>query len=346
MKPGRLRAIFIVLSFAIVALPFVVVHGAGGRIEGRVTDPRGAVVSGAIVTVTDPASNKTFSALTDDQGRYKVEGLKAGTYVVNIAARGFNAAHREDVKVTEGATATFDARLEIAAVEAQVNVATNAKANTDPTYQELRQIGKNPQDFGGPFATVTNLVLARDAATFTLRSGEIYFDAPVAGRTTAAVFIGDGELTLVPPTPVEKHSLAIFVEDEKLTEPFTHLVIRFTDKTFDEIKASASAKMGTGGPQAEKARDLYRANQQLLRKELRNNGELRALGDLYAPGRPGYFNAYIAEAQQTSLSTRSTRHSQRIAGGSRTRKLWRRRRWHLDRISFGGRVRERHGLKL
>ena len=301
MKSRKLKAIILVLSFAFVALPFVVAHSAGGRIEGRVTDPKGAVVSGATVTVTDPASNKTFSALTDDQGRYKIESLKAGTYIVIISARGFVNARREDVKVAEGGTATFDARLEIAALEASVNVATNTKANSDTVYQQLRQIGKNPQDFGGPFATVTNLVLTRDAAVFTLRSGELYFGAPVEGRITAAVFIGDGELTLVPPTPIEKRSLAIFVDDEKLAEPFAHLVIRFTDKTFEETKASASAKMSTGGPQAEKARDLYRANQQLLRKELRNNAELRVLSDLYAPQRPGYFTAYIAGARHSKL---------------------------------------------
>src|SRR5229473_8374764 len=152
MKSGKLKTILIVLSFAIVALPFVVAHGAGGRIEGKVTDPKGAVVSGATVTVTDPVSNQTFSALTDDQGRYKIEGLKAGTYTVTISAKGFTNARREDVTVAEGAVATFDARLEIAAIEAAVNVASSAKANSDSVYQQLRQIGKNPQDFGGPFA--------------------------------------------------------------------------------------------------------------------------------------------------------------------------------------------------
>src|SRR5437879_3820499 len=107
MKSGKLKAIILVLSFAFVALPFVVAHGAGGRIEGQVTDPKGAVVSGAAVTVTDPVSKQTFSGVTDDQGRYKVEGLKAGAYTVTISAKGFTNARREDVKVAEGGTATF-----------------------------------------------------------------------------------------------------------------------------------------------------------------------------------------------------------------------------------------------
>jgi len=171
MKSGKLKAIVLVLSFVFAALPLVVAHGAGGRIEGKVTDPKGAVVSGATVTVTDPVSKQTFNAVTDDQGRYKIEGLKAGAYTVTISAKGFANVRREDVTVAEGAVATFDAALEIAPVETAVNIISGPKANSDRAYQQLRLIGKNAPDLGGPFATVTNLVLTRDAAVFTLRSG-------------------------------------------------------------------------------------------------------------------------------------------------------------------------------
>src|SRR5205085_8787985 len=58
-------------------------------------------------------------------------------------------------------------------------------------------------------------------------------------------------------------------------------------------KASTQAWMGTGGPQAEHARALYRDNESLLRKTLRRNYELRALVDLDNPNRPGFFTAFI-----------------------------------------------------
>src|SRR5260221_5170176 len=294
MKQINLKLIVISLSLAFLALPLVVAHSAGGRIEGKVTNPNGAVVVGAIVTVAGPAGDQTLTAVTDGDGRYKIEGLKAGIYTVTISARGFGNARREDVKVEEGAVATFDARLEIAPIESSVNVpAPGVKANTDPVYQQLRQLGKTNTDFGGTFATVSNLLLTRDAATFTLHNGEVYFSSPIEGRVTGAVFVGDGEMVLDPPTAVEKHTLSLFIDGERLTEQFTHLVIRFTDKTLDEIKSSPNAKMGTGGPQASKARDLYRGNQQLLRKELHANGELRTHADLYWPQRPGYFDAFI-----------------------------------------------------
>jgi Carboxypeptidase regulatory-like domain/Peptidase family M1 domain len=301
MRKIMFRITLIVLALAAAALPLTIVHGAGGRIEGRVTDPKGAVIVGATITVTDPTTNQTQTATTDQQGHYKVEGLNAGSYIVTVFAKGFNEARIQSVNVTEGRVATADVKLEIAPVQATVPVEAGAKANSDPMYLQLRQIGKDAQDFGGPFATVNNLVLQRDAATFTLRTGEVYFSAPIEGRVTTAVFIGDGEISLVPPTDIEKHSLSLFIDEEKLTEPIGSLVIRFTDKTFDEIKASASVKMGANGPQAEKARDLYRSNQQLLRKELHSNAEIRTLSDIYAPQRPGYFTAFIGGKKHSKL---------------------------------------------
>jgi hypothetical protein len=292
MNNSRIKIGLMAVCLALLAMPTMIVHSAGGRIEGRVTDPKGAVVVGATVTVTDPATDQKLTATTDTQGRFKIEGLSAGAYTITISAPGFGETRREMVKVTDGAVTPFDIKLEIATVEAAVTV-TNVKANSDPVYQQLRQTSRSEGDFGGPFATVNNLVLKRDAAVFTLRSGEMYFAPPIEGRVTAAVFIGEGELTLTPPTKIEKHTMSLFIEQEQLIEPFTRLIIRFTDKTFDEIKGSANATMGTGGSQAARVRELYRDNQQLLRKQLRDNVDIRTLADLYGPQRPGYFTSFI-----------------------------------------------------
>src|SRR5262245_13154838 len=299
MRQQNARRWILVLCAGLLTAPFVRAYGADGRLDGKVTDQKGAVVSGAKIVATDAVTGQTFTGTTDNQGRYTVN-LAPGTYTVVVSAPGFSDSRHEGVKVADGAVAAFDVKLEVAQVEATVTVAT-VKGNTDPIYQELRKQGKSDNEFAGPFATVSKLVLKRVVAVFTLKSGDIYFAAPVANRVTAAVFVGDGELTLTPPTPIEKHSLAIFTNNEALSEPFSRLVIRFTDKTFDEIKASANAKMGTAGAQASRARDLYRDNQTLLRKELRDNRELRTLTDIYAPQRPGYFNAFIGGKRHEKL---------------------------------------------
>ena len=288
----RTTVIVLVLTFVVSLLSLPIVHGAGGRIEGRVTDPKGAIVVGATVTATDSVTNQTFTAITDQQGRYRLQGLPAGAYSVAISAVGFSDAHSDDVKVEEGGVATLDVKLEIAPVEATVTV-TTVKANSDSLYQQLRQQAKTDADFGGPFATVNNLIIKRDAATFTLKSGEIYFTPAVHDRTLGAIFFGEGELTLTPPTEIEKHTLSLFTKEQSITEGFGKLVLHFTDKTFDEIKSSPQVKMGTNGAQASRAQDAYHENQTLLRRTLRRNVELRKLVDLYNPQRPGFFTAFI-----------------------------------------------------
>ena len=302
MKNKRSPRVLIVISTLLFVLPLITVHGAGGRIEGKITDPKGAVVVGAAVTVTETTTNQTYTAVTDKQGQFKVEGLLPGTYTVTVSAQGFSEAHSLDVvKIEEGAVATVDLKLELAPVEATVTVTTGEKANTDPTYHKLRDAGRAQGDFGGPYATVNNVVLKRDAATFTLTSGEIYFAPPIDDREVGAVFIGQGQIALTPPTEIEKHNLSLFTNETSIKEDFDRLVLRFTDKTFEEIKASPQAKMATGGPQAEHARDLYRDNESLLRKTLRRNYELRTLVDLDNPNRPGFFTAFINGRRYSKL---------------------------------------------
>jgi hypothetical protein len=115
----------------------------------------------------------------------------------------------------------------------------------------------------------------------------------VDGRVTGAVFVGEGELSLTPPVEHERRSLALFTGEPTINEKFTKLALRFTDKSYEEIKASPQARMATGGPQAARAREIYGDNLYLLRKQMRTNMELRALVDLYTPERPGFFVAFI-----------------------------------------------------
>jgi Carboxypeptidase regulatory-like domain/Peptidase family M1 domain len=265
---------------------------AGGEVAGTVTDPKGAVVAGATVTVLDPLTNVAVaSATTDAQGKFRVPGLPPGSYAVVVRAEGFNEARRAALKVEEGKTAAADFRLEVSLSRESVTVtaAGSLKPNTDPVYTQLRAQSRE----AGPSFAVNNLVLKRDAATFTLRAGELYFMPPVEGRAVAAVFIGEGELQLAPPELRERRSLKLFTGSETLAEPFTELVLRFSDQTLEEVKASPAASPGAGG-QAARALELFRANQSLARRQMRRNLELRALVDLLSPSqRPGFFSAFV-----------------------------------------------------
>ncbi len=178
---------------------------------------------------------------------------------------------------------------------------TATKANIDPVYTELRKLSESPNAFSGEYASVNNLVLKRDAATFTLRSGEIYFLAPAQGKTTGAVFIGDGEMSLTPPVDAEKKMLKFFIESPELKEQFSQLVIFFTDETFDEAKKSANVKLSTAGAQSARARDAFREKETILRNTFRYNMTTRILIDAYAPPRPGFFTTFIEGKKYSKL---------------------------------------------
>src|SRR2546422_516051 len=69
----------------------------------------------------------------------------------------------------------------------------------DPVYTQLR----SPK-LSGETAAVNGLTIQRDAGTFVFNRGDFYFTEPVQGKVVAAVFIGDGEFRMEPPTSVEK----------------------------------------------------------------------------------------------------------------------------------------------
>jgi hypothetical protein len=286
------RLVVFMLALAFLLTPSVNASArAGGEVAGTVTDPKGAVIAGASVVVFDPVSNLSVAnATTDAQGKYRITDLPAGTYAVIVTASGFREARQPQVRVDEGKRVSADFKLEIALAETSVTVtATGLKPNSDPVYTKLRVQPKEP----GPAFAVSNLVLKRDAAVFTLKSGEIYFMPPVEGREIAAVFLGDGEMTLTPPEQRERDSMKLFTDSETLTEGFTELVLRFTDKTFEEVKASPAASAGAGA-QVAHALDLFHANQTLARRQLKRNLDLRALVDLHSTSqRPGFFTAFI-----------------------------------------------------
>src|SRR6267143_6846702 len=87
---------------------------------------------------------------------------------------------------------------------------SSSGANTDPTYQQLRNIG-----LSGEAVSVNGFALKRDAGTFHLRSGVVCFVAPVQGKVTGAVFVGDGNFVLDPPSPAERSMLKLLSKEDE-----------------------------------------------------------------------------------------------------------------------------------
>jgi hypothetical protein len=154
--------------------------------------------------------------------------------------------------------------------------------NSDAEYQQLRTIS-----LSGESLTVDGLTLKRDAATLQLNSGTICFVKPVNGKVTGAVFVGQGRLLLDPPVPSEQASLSVLTKEKEYSESYEHMVLRFTDGTYDELKRSA--KPASGGCDAE----LLHNSQKAMRKELHYNLDARILQDVLSPEPGGLFVAFV-----------------------------------------------------
>src|SRR5512146_1835779 len=70
-----------------------------GLITGVVTDPTGAVVANATVTVTNIGTGQTRTASTDTSGTYTVPDLTPGKYQVSVKTTSFKEALARDVDV-------------------------------------------------------------------------------------------------------------------------------------------------------------------------------------------------------------------------------------------------------
>jgi len=108
-------------------------------------------------------------------------------------------------------------------------------------YDEVRAL--EPRSDG--IARVTNLVLARDVARFTLRSGTLYRLSTVGGRTVGVVFSGEGTFSFSPPGRIEQDRLARFEKTPTLDAPFTELVLLFADTTLAELERQLTFGPGT-----------------------------------------------------------------------------------------------------
>jgi hypothetical protein len=83
-----------------------------GQISGVVTDPSGASVPGASVTVRDIDRGVDRNLTTDSAGQYSAPSLTPGTYSVRVSAAGFNPVERRDITVGVGQQVRIDVALQ------------------------------------------------------------------------------------------------------------------------------------------------------------------------------------------------------------------------------------------
>jgi Carboxypeptidase regulatory-like domain len=175
-----------ILAFALVllTLPFTTfAQTSRGSVSGVVTDPTGAVISGATVVLTNTATTVSRSTVTNDEGLYRFDAVDLGTYLVKFTAPNFGAVVKSNVVVSANLTSTVDAQLAPGTQELSVDVTAESGAliqtdapvrggNIDATrITELPIAGRNPVAFALTLPGVSTNRFAFGVGTFSVNGG-------------------------------------------------------------------------------------------------------------------------------------------------------------------------------
>ncbi|HLA94225.1 MAG TPA: carboxypeptidase-like regulatory domain-containing protein, partial [Pyrinomonadaceae bacterium] len=148
-----------------------------GTVAGSVTDPNGAAVPGATVTVKNTETNIANTVTANDSGSYTVPFLIPGVYTVSATGSGFKTSTREKVQIKVDDRLTVDFQLEIG-TSAEVNIVADTELLDRGTVSigtsiSQRQIEELPLAEGAPYTLATQ-------APGIVYTGDPNFQGPTA----------------------------------------------------------------------------------------------------------------------------------------------------------------------
>lgn len=127
MNFTRYMAVLLAVAVSVGCAQSLLAQGTDlGTIRGTVTDPSGAVIPNASVTIADVATNTLRHTQTNANGEYQMFGLPSGTYKVSIAATGMTTSDTTGIVVEGSATVNVNAVLKISTANESVVVTTEA----------------------------------------------------------------------------------------------------------------------------------------------------------------------------------------------------------------------------
>src|SRR5882762_4990057 len=121
----------VVVAFVLVVMscsytPRLLAQAVYGSILGTVTDPQGAAVAGAKVTVTNQRKGTSDTTITNQDGNYSVTHLVPDTYSVRVESSGFKVSEQKDVIVSADAGSRVDLQFQVGGASETVEVTAEA----------------------------------------------------------------------------------------------------------------------------------------------------------------------------------------------------------------------------
>jgi hypothetical protein len=199
-RTSRLFVILAVFAFLLsMTSSEALAQNAAGRVIGNVTDPSGASVSGATVTVTNVATQVSQQALTDKDGYFQVLAVPIGTYTVAFEKDGFQRQVFENQMLQINQSLRVDAKLSLGTKNEVVEVKDQAELveTADPTVGAT-VTGRTLTDMPLNGRNALSLALLQPGVTpadssFIANGGAGTFNIG-GGRADSVTFLLDGGL--------------------------------------------------------------------------------------------------------------------------------------------------------
>jgi len=179
---------YLTLAFALVAAATAQTAAPGAAtasLHGHITDPSGALIPGAQITVFTAAGATAGSARADASGAYEVRGLAAGSYVLNVTYDGFAPFQSQSVALTAGQVKRIDVAMAVAVEQQNVvvtdespAVSVEASGNANSVVlkdKDLDALSDDPDE-------LSNELSALAGPSAGPNGGQIYIDGFTGGQ--------------------------------------------------------------------------------------------------------------------------------------------------------------------
>jgi Carboxypeptidase regulatory-like domain/TonB-dependent Receptor Plug Domain len=137
MRTPVRRVVVFLLAFLsqAAAIPCLLAQSTGnaGSISGTVTDPTGAVITGATVTIQNPVSQYQRTVVTDSVGHFQFPNVPFNPYHMTVEMKGFGS-FVQDVDVRSTVPITLPIKLNVGAAATTVEVSGEDLVENSPTF--------------------------------------------------------------------------------------------------------------------------------------------------------------------------------------------------------------------
>ncbi|HLH04229.1 MAG TPA: carboxypeptidase-like regulatory domain-containing protein [Bryobacteraceae bacterium] len=152
---GRLPVFLILCGVLLMAGRHGFAQQASANVNGVVSDPTGAAVPNADVSLTNVDTSVARSTRTNSDGAYVFLNVVPGAYTISVSAPGFAPVKQSQVTLQVNQTATFDFHLQIGQAQQSVTVeaiaaaveSSTAELGTVVTTQEVNTLPLNGRNF-------------------------------------------------------------------------------------------------------------------------------------------------------------------------------------------------------